>query len=160
MDATSEREVAPMKNRTTVERTSERELVVTRTTNGPARLVFEAWTKPELLQQWWGPAGVRCISAEVDLRAGGVYRIGNQLPDGGVVWISGEFELVESPHRLVYSWRVEDEPVSRVTVSFSAIMDGATEVVIRHERIHSTAVRDDHERGWQGCLDRLERWVV
>jgi len=89
-----------------------------------------------------------------------VYRIGNQLPDGGVVWISGEFELVESPHRLVYSWRVEDEPVSRVTVSFSAIMDGATEVVIRHERIHSTAVRDDHERGWQGCLDRLERWVV
>ncbi len=125
----------------------------------PAR-IFEAWTRPELLQQWWGPAGVRCISAEVDLRAGGVYRIGNQLPDGGVVWISGEFELVESPHRLVYSWRVEGEPVSRVTVSFAPIMDGATEVVIHHERIHSTTVRDDHERGWQGCLDGLERWVV
>jgi uncharacterized protein YndB with AHSA1/START domain len=136
------------------------ELTIRRVIAARPERIFEAWTKPELLQQWWGPAGVRCISAEVDLRAGGVYRIGNQLPDGGVVWISGEFELVESPHRLVYSWRVEDEPVSRVTVSFSAIMDGATEVVIRHERIHSTAVRDDHERGWQGCLDRLERWVV
>jgi uncharacterized protein YndB with AHSA1/START domain len=136
------------------------ELTVRRVIAARPERIFEAWTKPELLQQWWGPAGVRCISAEVDLRAGGVYRIGNLLPDGGVVWISGEFELVESPHRLVYSWRVEDEPMSRVTVSFAAIMDGATEVVIHHERIHSTAVRDDHERGWKGCLDGLERWVV
>jgi len=94
-----------------------------------------------------GPSGVRCIGAEVDLRSGGGYRIGNELPDGGVIWISGEFELVDSPHRLVYSWRVANEPVSRVTVSFTAVMDGCTEVVIHHERIHATAARDDHERG-------------
>ena len=55
MDARRESELAPMKNRTTVERKSERELVVTRTFNGPARLVFEAWTKPELFKQWWVP---------------------------------------------------------------------------------------------------------
>ena len=55
MDATRESELAPMENRTTVERTSERELVVTRTVDGPARLVFEAWTKPELFRQWWVP---------------------------------------------------------------------------------------------------------
>ena len=53
MDARRESEPAPMKNRTTVERTSERELVVTRTVNGPARIVFEAWSKPELFKQWW-----------------------------------------------------------------------------------------------------------
>ena len=55
MDAIRESDVAPMKNRTTVERKSERELVVTRTINGPARIVFEAWTKPELFKRWWVP---------------------------------------------------------------------------------------------------------
>ena len=55
MDARRESEPPPMKNRTTVERKSERELVVTRTFNGPARIVFEAWTKPELLKRWWAP---------------------------------------------------------------------------------------------------------
>ena len=55
MDAKRESETLAMKNRTTVERKSERELVVTRTFNGPARLVFEAWTKPELFRQWWVP---------------------------------------------------------------------------------------------------------
>lgn len=122
--------------------------------------IFDAWTRPELLQQWWGPAGVRCIAAEVDLRCGGAYRIGNQLPGGAVIWISGEFEIVDSPRRLVYSWRVGDEPVSRVTVSFAAIAEGSTEVMIHHERVHSTAARDDHERGWHGCLDGLMRWVA
>ena len=120
--------------------------------------IFDAWTKPELLQQWWGPAGVRCIAAEIDLRVGGSYRIGNELPDGRVIWISGEFELVESPHRLVYSWCVGDEPASRVTVTFIAV-DGATEVLIQHDRVRSQAVRDDHEHGWGGCLDGLERWA-
>ena len=122
--------------------------------------VFAAWTKPELLRQWWGPTGVRCIAAEIDLRAGGAYRIGNEMPDGTVLWISGEFELVEPPHRLIYSWCLGDEPVSRVTISFTAISDVSTEVMIHHERIHSEAVRDDHERGWHGCLDGLAAWAL
>jgi len=135
------------------------DLRIRRVIAASAQRVFAAWTKPELLQQWWGPAGVRCIAAEIDLREGGVYRIANQMPDGGVLWISGEFEVVESPRRLVYSWRVSDEPASRVTVSFTAIAETSTEVVIHHERIESEERRDDHERGWQGCLDGLERWA-
>jgi uncharacterized protein YndB with AHSA1/START domain len=65
-----------MKSRTTVERKSERELVITRTFNGPARLVFEAWTKPELLQRWWAPksTGLSLVSCEADVRVGGKYR--------------------------------------------------------------------------------------
>ena len=65
-----------MKNHTTVERKSERELVVTRTFNGPARIVFEAWTKPELLKRWWVPrsSGLSLISCEADVRVGGKYR--------------------------------------------------------------------------------------
>src|SRR6188474_1741587 len=76
MDAKRGSEPTPMKNRTTVERKSERELVVTRTVNGPARIVFEAWTKPELLKQWWVPRsfGVTLLSCQTDVRVGGGYR--------------------------------------------------------------------------------------
>ena len=73
MDERRESESTSMKNRTTVERKSERELVVTRTFNGPARIVFEAWTKPELLKRWWAPKsfGVSFLSCEADVRDGG-----------------------------------------------------------------------------------------
>src|ERR1700734_2503127 len=77
MDATArEGDPTPMKNRTTVERKSERELVVTRTINGPARIVFDAFTKPELLKRWWAPksTGVSLLSCEADVRVGGKYR--------------------------------------------------------------------------------------
>src|SRR5260370_42611052 len=75
MDARKESDPSSGKNRTTVERKSERELVVTRTFNGPARSVFEAWTKPELLKRWWAPKsfGVSFLSCEADVRTGGTY---------------------------------------------------------------------------------------
>ncbi len=76
MDARRESDPTPVKNRTTVEPKSEREFVVTRTFNGPARLVFEAWTKPELLKRWWTPksTGMSMLSCEADVRVGGKYR--------------------------------------------------------------------------------------
>ena len=69
-------EPTAMKNPTTVERKSDRELVVTRTVNGPARIVFEAWTKPELFKRWWVPKsfGITLLSCEPDVRVGGQYR--------------------------------------------------------------------------------------
>src|SRR3954449_11723829 len=77
MDTARQSEPTPMKNQTTVERKSERELVVTRTINGPARIVFEAWTKPELFKRWWVPksAGLTLLSCEMDVRVGGGYRL-------------------------------------------------------------------------------------
>lgn len=136
-------------------------LVVRRTIRAPVAHVFEAWTEPEALKRWWGPRPVTCCEASVDLRVGGAYRIGNLLPDGNVVWISGVFELVERPHRLVYTWHLEgkERPSnerSRVTVRFEPHGD-ATEVIVVHERIESEEVRVDHEKGWIGCLDGLER---
>ena len=77
MDARRESEHGPMKNRTTVERKSDREVVVTRTVDAPARLVFEAWTRAELFQRWWVPksAPVSLLSCEMDVRVGGRYRL-------------------------------------------------------------------------------------
>src|SRR5215472_6394229 len=76
MDARRESEPTPMKNRTTVERKSDRELVVRRTFDGPARLVYQAWTTPELLMRWWAPKslGMSLVSCEADVRTGGSYR--------------------------------------------------------------------------------------
>ena len=90
MDARRENEPAPMKSRTTVERKSERELIVTRTFNGPARLVFDAWTKPELFRQWWVPKslGMSLLSCEMDVRVGGKYRLEFALGDSRAAFLS------------------------------------------------------------------------
>jgi uncharacterized protein YndB with AHSA1/START domain len=136
-------------------------LVVRRKIRASTARVFEAWTEPEALRRWWGPRPVTCCEASVDLRVGGTYRIGNLLPDGSVIWISGVFETVERPYRLVYTWHLEgkERPSNeraRVTVRFEAHGD-ATEVIVVHERIESEETRVDHEKGWIGCLDGLEQ---
>src|SRR5579862_4747944 len=105
MDARRESEPTPMKNRTTVERKSERELVVTRTFNGPARVVFEAWTKPELLKRWWVPKsfGMSIVSIDADVRTGGSYRFVFQHPEHGQMAFHGKYLEVVPNARLVWT---------------------------------------------------------
>ena len=106
MDASRESEPTPMKNRTAVERKSDRELVVTRTFNGAARLVFEAWTKPELFMQWWAPKsfGITFISCEKDVRTGGTYRLvfGHPSLEQPMAFF-GRYIEVTPPSRLVWT---------------------------------------------------------
>jgi glutathione S-transferase len=135
-------------------------LTVHRVIAAPSAKLFEAWTTPALLRAWWGPRDVRCVAADVDLRVGGAYRLGNQLPDGRVLWITGAFELIARPRKLVYSWRLGDEPMSRVTVRFEPLDADRTDVTVFHERIASAVVRDDHDAGWAGCLQGLADWAA
>jgi len=125
----------------------------------PAR-VFAAWTDPDELRQWWGPQGVKCIAAEINLRVGGQYRIGNQLPDKSVVWIEGIFEVIEVPNLLEYTWSTNPEAdyKERVSVRFEAVEIG-TEIVICHRRIPTEAIRENHQQGWMGCLDGLNDYL-
>jgi uncharacterized protein YndB with AHSA1/START domain len=134
-------------------------LVTRRTIRAPAARLFDAWTQPDQLRAWWGPRPVTCSGAEVDLRAGGRYRIDNLLPDGRTLIIEGEFHVVEPPHKLVYTWRAGEDQVSRVTVRFEPRGD-ATEVIVLHEQIADERVRESHEGGWKGCLDGLERHFI
>lgn len=85
MDAKEESDPTFGKSCTTVERKSDRELVVTRTFNGPARIVYEAWTKPELFKRWWVPqsSGMTMLSCEMDVRVGGTYRLVFRHPSSG-----------------------------------------------------------------------------
>src|SRR5215207_11666498 len=104
MDERKESDAAPTKNRTTVERRSERELVVRRTVNGPARLVFEAWTKPELFQRWWVPKsyGLTLLSCEMDVRVGGQYRLVFPHEDSTMEFF-GTYLAVTPNSRLVWT---------------------------------------------------------
>jgi len=107
-----------MKNSTSVERKSEREMVVTRTFNGPARIVFEAWTKPELLKLWWAPksTGLVLLSCEADVRTGGRYRFELSHGDTTMAFFGKYLEVV--PHsRLVWT-NEESDDGSVTTVTF------------------------------------------
>ena len=140
MDARRESELAPMKNRTTVERTSERELVVTRTFNGPARLVFEAWTKPELFRQWWVPKslGMSLLSCEMDVRVGGTYRL--EFAPGDCRRRSSARTSEVTPHsRLVWTNEESDEG-SVTTVTFEE--QGGKTLLVMHELYPSKEALD------------------
>jgi uncharacterized protein YndB with AHSA1/START domain len=135
-------------------------LVVRRLIHATPEKLFAAWTQPEHLVHWWGPQGVTCPTAEIDLLVGGAYRIANRFPDGTTVWIAGTFELIEPSHRLIYTWKLESQkgPAERVTVCFERL-DASTEVIVTHERIVDEAARNSHEHGWAGCLDSLFRYA-
>jgi uncharacterized protein YndB with AHSA1/START domain len=135
-------------------------LVVRKMIRATPERLFDAWTRPEELKKWWGPQSVTCVDAVVDLIVGGRYRIANQFPTGDVVWITGEFEVIEPPSRLVYTWRLGAEagPSERVSVTFEP-RGANTEVTVTHERISSIPVRDVHEQGWRGCLDGLAEYL-
>jgi uncharacterized protein YndB with AHSA1/START domain len=133
-------------------------LHLSRTIAAPREAVFRAWTSPEALKRWWGPPGYETPEVEVDLRVGGRYRLAMRKgPTGELFYLSGTYREVEPPARLVYSWRWEseaEEEETLVTVEFLA-RGPSTEVRLTHERFVTEEARDEHRRGWGGCLDRL-----
>ena len=134
MDARRESEATPMKNRATVERKSERELVVTRTFNAPARIVFEAWTRPELFKQWWVPKsmGMSMLSCEMDVRAGGRYRLVFSHPAAPQPMEFFGRYLEVTPHsRLVWTNEEGGEGGPVTTVTFEE--EGGKTLVVLHE---------------------------
>lgn len=137
------------------------ELTTTRVIKAPRDRVFEAWTSPEQLKKWWGPGEVTCPEAHVDLRTGGEYRIANLETDGSIIWISGTFEEVSPPEKLVYDWSLSTlaDVTTLVTVLFKDHPDG-TELHLTHQRFPSEELRDMHSLGWDGCLDGLEAMLV
>src|SRR6187551_1004236 len=141
MDARRESEVAPMKNRTTVERKSERELVVTRTVNGPARLVFEAFTRADLFRRWWVPRsyGLTLVSCEMDVRVGGGYRLVFPHEDSTMEFFGTYLEV--TPHsRLVWTNEEGDGGVTLTTVTFDEI--GGSTLVAVHDLYPSKEAAD------------------
>jgi uncharacterized protein YndB with AHSA1/START domain len=138
--------------------TSTAALRITRTFPASRERIFDAFTKPELLKQWWGPAGFTLPGAEVDLRVGGRYRFTMQPPQGDAMYLSGTFKEITRPQRLVYTWAWEQAPVemsTTITLEFNEA-EGDTEVVLTQEPFTTEEFRQQHDAGWQGGFDKLE----
>ena len=162
MDARRETEPGP-KNRTTVERTSDREVVVTRNFNAPARLVFEAWTKPELFQRWWVPKsmGVSLQSCELDPRPGGKYRLvfGNDASTQMVFF--GRYIEVTPPSRIVWTNEEGGEGGAVTTVTFEE--KGDQTLLVIHDLYPSKEAADEGSGSMDGMpetLDQLDELLV
>ncbi len=145
----------------TPQATPETTLTLRRTFQAPREKVFHAWTDPETLKKWWGPEGYETPEAEVDLRVGGRYRLGmRKLPDGEVFYLSGAFREISPPERLVYTWSWEqasmDVGETLVTIEFR-VAGQSTEVVLKHELFPNEEARENHNQGWNGCLDKLAK---
>lgn len=135
-------EPAPVTKTTTVERTSERELVVTRSFNAPARLVFDAWTKPDLLMQWWAPKsfGISFLSCAVDVRAEGSYRFVFGHPESEQpMAFFGKYVEVTPHSRLVWT-NVESDDGAITTLTFEE--KGGATLVVMHELYPSKEALD------------------
>lgn len=166
MDAGRRSDPAAGKAHTAVERTSERELVVARTVDGPARIVFEAWSKPELFQRWWAPksCGISLISFEAEVRTGGTYRllIGHPSSQQPMAFF-GRYLEVTPPSRLVWTNDEGGEGGAITTVIFEE-KDGATRVAV-HELYPSGEALDDSiacgsTSGWGEQFEQLDDLVV
>lgn len=157
-----------MKNETTVTRASDRELIVTRTFNGPARIVFDAWTRPDLLKRWWAPMslGVSLFECESDLRAGGTYRYAFGRDPKNPEVFSGRYIEVTPPARLILTQvyeRMREAGEAVVTVTFEESGD-RTHLTL-HQLFPSKealdgAVASGMERGMRETFDQLETLVA
>ena len=142
MNASTDKESTPAQNRTAVERKSGREMVVTRSFNGPARIVFAAWTTPELLKRWWVPksSGLSLVSCENDVRAGGSYRF--EFGNGASISMAffGSYIEVIPDSRLVWT-NEESDDGAITTVTFEE--KGGKTLVVMHEIYPSKEALDE-----------------
>ena len=140
----------------------------TRIIRAPRKLVYEAWTNPEIMKEWFGPAGMFCPNAQADVRVGGDYRIDvHPTPEAAKsltveesmarqATASGTYTKIVPNELLQFTWLPSWNPSeqSLVTVSLKDL-DGGTEVTILHEGFTSEGSREGHGKGWAGCLDKL-----
>jgi len=159
MDVRRETETTATKNRTEVERKSEREVVVTRTVNAPGRLVFEAWTKAELFQRWWVPKsyGLTLLSCEMDVRVGGQYRLVFRHEDSTMEFFGTYLEV--TPHsRLVWT-NEEDDGKTITTVTFDETA-GKTLLVVHDLYPSKEAVDTGSSGAMPEALDQLDELLA
>jgi uncharacterized protein YndB with AHSA1/START domain len=142
MDAKRDSEPTPTKSRTTVEPKAEREIVVTRTFDAPARLVFQAWTTPELFRRWWIPKSMplKLLSYEADIRAGGGYRLVFDVDGTKTMAFFGKYLEVTPHSRIVWTNDESGEDGAVTTVTLEE--KGDKTLLVLHELYRSKEARD------------------
>ncbi|MFI5446451.1 SRPBCC domain-containing protein [Polaromonas sp. UC242_47] len=128
----------------------------------PPEKVWQAWTTPQALTQWFGPGEPSSVTrADLDVRIGGRYHIAFTTPDGEAHDVSGVYQEVLKHRKLVFTWAWKSTPerVSRVTVALRPTAEG-TELTFLHEQFFDQAARDNHERGWTATFVKLDAFMA
>jgi uncharacterized protein YndB with AHSA1/START domain len=158
------------------------DFVVSRVFDAPRELVWECFTDPEHMKEWWGPKGFAVVAAKMDRRPGGTYHYGMRTPNGQVMWGKFVYREIDAPSRMVWVNSFSDEaggttrhpmsatwPLEMLTiVTFDEIAGGKTRLTIRWSPLNATAEEqqtfdaghDSMRGGWGGTLDQLAAYLV
>jgi uncharacterized protein YndB with AHSA1/START domain len=139
-------------------------LQLSRLIAAPRERVFTAWTTPEAIKVWFGPADCRVVDAQVDLRVGGEFCFSLSTVRLGEIKVRGRYREVTPPTKLIYTWQWEGHPelvagTSLVSVQFIAAGTG-TEIRLTHAQLPTDESRGHHGQGWSGTFDKLEKYLV
>jgi uncharacterized protein YndB with AHSA1/START domain len=139
------------------------ELLISRTFDAPASLMFSLWSDVNHFKNWMGPEGFDCQDAEIDFRVGGKYRGMIRSKDHGDNWFHGAYREIDPPTRLVFTWQWEQGPSgdveSLVTITFRE-HHGQTTMTFHQTPFVSVAARDSHIQGWTSLFNKLAAYAV
>jgi uncharacterized protein YndB with AHSA1/START domain len=136
-------------------------LTIKRRLKAPPSKVFAAWTDPEQVKMWMGPGEVKALHAECDVRVGGRYRWLMQSPGGEEHDVGGVYREVVANEKLVFTWAWKTTPERESLVTVLLKPDGAgTLLTLTHEQFVDEEARDRHQGGWNGALDKMEKFVA
>jgi uncharacterized protein YndB with AHSA1/START domain len=136
-------------------------LTVKRRLKAPPAKVFAAWTDPEKVKRWMGPGASTPVLAENDARVGGSYRWVTKSADGEMHDVGGIYREVIANEKLVFTWAWKSTPERESVVTVLLKPDGdGTLLTLTHEQLFDEETRDRHRGGWNGALDKLEKFVI
>ena len=139
--------------------TTERNVYLTlhRVIDAPVEAVYAAWTEPERLRRWLAPGNATVVRAVAEAAVGGTFMVEMRGPDGRSWLVRGVYREVLPRRRLVLTWRwAGSEVETLLTVGFEREEAGRTRLTLTHSRFAQQEARDEHEKGWSGCLAKLE----
>ena len=143
-----------------------RKLVIKRVLDAPRSLVFAAWIDEKQAARWWGPKGFTTVANKMDVRVGGEWRRRLRSPEGAEHHSHGFYREIVEPERLVFTFSWDQGgvpghgPETLVTLIFADLGGDRTELTLSQESFGTSAARDDHHRGWAGCLDRFVEYLA
>lgn len=136
-------------------------LVLTRLFDASPDQVFDAWTSREEWAAWIGPEGINCEVPVLEARVGGRYEVTMHLSGGQVIPVTGIFKTIDRPKLLVFTWGWDGDPSRQSLMSLTFTRKGSkTELVLRQEGLGSVSNRDDHGKGWNSALNKLDRYLA
>ncbi|HWA29572.1 MAG TPA: SRPBCC domain-containing protein [Rhizomicrobium sp.] len=136
-------------------------LVMTRIFDAPPERVFDAWMEHGQFESWIGPEGVKCEVPVMEPKVGGRYRVDMKMSDGTPIPVSGVYQTIERPKRIVFTWGWDGDPdrTSTITLTFQALGD-KTKLTLRQEGLKTVENRDGHNKGWTGAFNKLAGYLA